>query len=80
MRQFAIAMFGSLLTALYWWIVFTIVYASVLFAGDRNPARPPLPDGEVLLRSGATIVVGVMIYAVLSVLWQRMTARLKRTT
>ena len=62
----------SLLSAAYWWIVFTIVYANVLFAGDRNPSGQPLPDHQVLARSGGTIFLGVLIYAALIIVRHRM--------
>ena len=80
MKQFATAIFGSLLTALYWWIVFTMVYANALFSGDRDPSIQPPPDGEVLARSGVTIVIGILVYAVLTIVWRRLIARFTRVT
>jgi hypothetical protein len=73
MRQITLAIFVSVLTAVYWWIVFTIVYANVLFVGDRNPALQPAPDKEILTRAVVAIVVGVILYALLIVIWQRVT-------
>ena len=78
MRQLAVAIVGRMLTAVYWWIVFTIVYASVLFGGDRNLALQPVSDHEALIKAGVTIAVGVLVYAVLMVLWQRVKKKLKR--
>ncbi|SFR79272.1 hypothetical protein [Sphingomonas jatrophae] len=78
MKNFALGLVASLLSAAYWWIVFTIVYAHALFAGDRNPAAPPPADADVMTRSVTTIVIGVLLYAVLAMLWQRMTVRWRR--
>lgn len=75
MKRFALALLGSVLTAVYWWIVFTTVYADALFAGDANPASQPLPDQEVLIRNAAVIVVGVLVYVGFMLLWRRITTR-----
>lgn len=73
MKRFAVAILGSVLTAAYWWVVFTIVYANALFAGDADPASQPRPDREVVIGNVAVIVVGVLVYAVLMPVWRRVT-------
>ena len=68
-----VAIVQSILGAVYWWIVFTTVYADALFAGDRDPAQPPLADRAVLTRSGIIIVAAVAAYALLIVAFERLT-------
>jgi hypothetical protein len=75
MRQIAFSLVASFLTAAYWWIVFTLVYADVLFAGERNPALPLPPERDVLVHNVATIVTGVLLYAISTLLWHRATIR-----
>ena len=48
MRQVATAILGSVLTAIYWWIVFMMVYADALYAGDRDPTAQPVSEREAL--------------------------------
>ena len=78
MMRVALSLVASVLTGAYWWIVFTIVHASVLFAGDRNPALPPPADRDVLIHSVSTIAIGVVLYAALAMLWHRVTLRWRR--
>ena len=75
MSRVFVALVGSVLTAVYWWLVFVFIYAPALFAGDQSPAARPPPEQEVLLRNGAAIVAGIVIYAVLSLLWRRWTSK-----
>ena len=80
MARFVIAAVGSLLTAVYWWAIFAIVYADALFAGDRNPMSQPAPDHAVLTRNGLVLLAGVVGYALLMLLWRRLTTRNGRAT
>jgi hypothetical protein len=76
MSRFLIAFAGSVLTAIYWWIAFTIVYASVLFSGDRNPAAAaPASDSATIGTNLAVIGIALLLYAALSVAWRKLTAR-----
>jgi cell division protein FtsX len=72
MKHISFGLVASLLSAIYWWIIFTLVYADVLFASDRNPALPPIPDKDVLIHNITIIIIGVLIYTVAAVLWHRL--------
>ncbi|PSJ39553.1 hypothetical protein [Allosphingosinicella deserti] len=80
MKRAVIAILGSVLAAAYWWSVFTIVHAGLLFAGDRDPASQPAPDHEVLTRNGLIILGAVLVFAALSVIWHRVMKRFQRGT
>lgn len=73
MRPLASALVASLLTGVYWWIVFTIVYADALFAGDRNPQAQPVPDREVIVRNAVIVLAAIVVYTGLVLLWRRLT-------
>lgn len=69
MKTFLIALVESILTAGYWWFVATISFG--LFGGSRNPASPPPDDHLVMTQTMATIVVGIVGYALLSIGWRK---------
>ena len=75
MKSVVFGLVASLLSAIYWWIVFTLVYADALFAGDRKPGSSPPSDQDVLIHSVSTIATGVVLYAVLATIWHRMAIR-----
>ena len=75
MARIVVALAGSVLTALYWWAVFMIVYGSALFAGDRGPGYTPPSDSMMIATNLATTVGGVVVYAALSLVWRRLTRR-----
>lgn len=75
MKRIVTALLISLVTALYWWIVFAIVYANVLFAGDRDPASQGPSDAETMTNTAVGLTVGVLLYAVLLLLYGKITNR-----
>ncbi|HEU0045188.1 hypothetical protein [Sphingomonas sp.] len=75
MKRSIVALAGSVLTAIYWWVAFAVVYADALFRGDRNPASPPAPDSATIGTNLAVIVIAILLYAALSLAWRRLTAR-----
>lgn len=69
MKRILVALLESMLTAIYWWMVATFSFG--LFGGSRNPTAPPPDQGEVLLQTAATVIVAIILYAMLSLLWQK---------
>jgi hypothetical protein len=76
MKQISITIVESIFAACYWWIIFTIVYAHVIFAGDRNPAQPFPPDYDVIVYNCIVILVGVLVYTILTVIWRQLAKRI----
>ena len=75
MKRFTLCLLASLVTGAYWWIVFMLVYADVLFSGDRNPALPVPTDRETLTHNGLTLGAGILFYAFGLLAWRRVTTR-----
>ena len=69
MKRIAVALIESGLTAIYWWLVATLSFG--LFGGSRNPLAPP-GRGEVLVQTAATVIIAIVVYAMLSLLWQKL--------
>lgn len=70
MKRIAVALIESGLTAIYWWLVATLSFG--LFGGSRNPLAPPPGRGEILVQTGATVIIAIVVYAMLSLLWQKL--------
>ncbi len=70
MKRIAVALIESGLTAIYWWLVATLSFG--LFGGSRNPLAPPPGRGEVLVQTAATVIIAIVVYAMLSLLWQKL--------
>lgn len=70
MKRIAIALIESGLTAIYWWLVATLSFG--LFGGSRNPLAPPPGRGEILVQTAATVIIAIVVYAMLSLLWQKL--------
>ena len=75
MRRLVLILLASLFTAGFWWVVFFAVYAPALLAGDRDPAAPPRADDAVIAGNVAIMVGAVLLYAALSLAWQRLVGR-----
>lgn len=70
MKRIAVALIESGLTAIYWWLVATLSFG--LFGGSRNPLAPPPGRGEVLVQTATTVIIAIVVYAMLSLLWQKL--------
>ncbi|WP_312489728.1 hypothetical protein [Sphingomonas sp.] len=70
MKRILVALLESGLTAIYWWLVATLSFG--LFGGSRNPLAAPPGRGEVLVQTGAIVIVAIVVYAMLSLLWQKL--------
>lgn len=70
MKRIAVALIESGLTAIYWWLVATLSFG--LFGGSRNPLASPPGRGEVLVQTAATVIIAIVVYAMLSLLWQKL--------
>lgn len=75
MKKMVFGLAASVLCAAYWWIVFTILYSDVMFAADRSPDAQPIAASEANMHSLVIIMLGIAIFTVLSVLWDRVTIR-----
>ena len=73
MKAFLIALTGSILTVIYWWIVTTVSFG--LFSGDRNPRLPPPSETAIEIQTWVTMVVAIVLYALLSMVWSRIVRR-----
>lgn len=73
MKIFGLSLAGALLSACYWWLVVTVNYG--LFGGDVAPDATPPSETTLMLQNLITLVIGVIVYAFLSMAWRRVTAR-----
>lgn len=76
MKAVVVALVGSVLSGIYWWAVFAIVYAGALFAGDRDPTSAPAADSATITTNLLTIGTAILLYAGLLLAWRRLTGRM----
>lgn len=74
MKSFGLAVVGALISASYWWLVATVGFG--LVAGDPGPAAPPRSAAAQTGFTVVLIVMATLIYALGTLLWRRVEARL----
>ncbi|MEH3041389.1 MAG: hypothetical protein PGN21_15175 [Sphingomonas paucimobilis] len=69
MRHFLISLVGAALSFAYWWLVATVGFG--LTGGSIAPDAPPPSEQQLMLTSAVVIAMAILLYAGLTVLWNR---------
>jgi hypothetical protein len=74
MKRFGLALIGAIASSAYWWAFSILAYG--LIAGDPYPGSPERSATWQYAQLGLVLLVGLTVYAVLSIVWRRIEDRI----